>query len=109
MVYGASRVLCGVVIELAARWGQNPAGVGVLSPHYLDMVRIWDGEWYERIALHGYPRTLPHGAVGTVDYNSWAFFPLFPMLVRGRHDDRGVVLGRRLGGQPAGRGRLRRW
>jgi hypothetical protein len=47
------------------------------------MVRVWDGEWYERIARHGYPHTLPHGEVGTVDYNSWAFFPLFPMLVRG--------------------------
>jgi hypothetical protein len=82
VAYGASRVLCGVIIELAARWGQNPAGVGVLSPHYLDMVQIWDGEWFKRIALHGYPSTLPHGAVGTVDYNSWAFFPVFPMLVR---------------------------
>ncbi|WP_426564367.1 hypothetical protein ACPPVT_00325 [Angustibacter sp. McL0619] len=82
VAYGASRVLCGVVIELAARWGQNPAGVGVLNPHYLDMVQIWDGEWFKKIALHGYPSTLPHGAIGTVDYNSWAFFPGFPMLVR---------------------------
>ncbi len=80
--YAASRVLCGVVIELAARWAQNPAGVGVLHPHYGDLVGIWDGEWYQRIAEHGYPSRLPHGPVGAVDYNAWAFFPLFPMLVR---------------------------
>ncbi|HEX3004133.1 MAG TPA: hypothetical protein VHO27_07975 [Angustibacter sp.] len=80
--YAVSRVLCGVVIELAARWAQNPAGVGVLHPHYANLVGIWDGEWYQRIAEHGYPSRLPHGPVGTVDYNAWAFFPLFPMLVR---------------------------
>src|SRR3954454_14093454 len=79
--YGASRLLSAVIIELAAQWGQNPAGVGVLHPHYLDMVRIWDGEWYQRIAEHGYPDGLPHGRNG-VDYNAWAFFPVFPLLVR---------------------------
>ncbi|WP_157371766.1 hypothetical protein [Angustibacter sp. Root456] len=82
VAYAASRVLCGVVIELAARWAQNPAGVGALHPHYADLVGIWDGEWYQRIAEHGYPSRLPHGPVGAVDYNGWAFFPLFPMLVR---------------------------
>jgi hypothetical protein len=82
VAYAASRLLSAVVIELAARWFQNPAGVGVLHPHYLDMVQIWDGEWYRQIAEQGYPDRLPHGPVGAVDYNSWAFFPLFPMVVR---------------------------
>jgi hypothetical protein len=81
-VYLASRVVSAVIIELAARWGQNPAGVGVLHPHYPDLVGIWDGEWYQRIAEHGYPQRLPHGPVGAVDYNAWAFFPVFPLLVR---------------------------
>ncbi len=82
VAYAASRVLAGVIIELAARWAQNPAGVGNLHPDYLDMVSIWDGEWYRQIAEQGYPPQLPHGEIGTVDYNSWAFFPVFPMLVR---------------------------
>ena len=82
VAYAASRVLAGIIIELAARWAQNPAGVGVLHPHYPDLVGIWDGEWYQRIAERGYPARLPHGPVGAVDYNAWAFFPLFPMLVR---------------------------
>ncbi len=82
LAYAASRVLAGVIIELAARWAQNPAGVGVLHPHYPDLVGIWDGEWYQRIAEHGYPQRLPHGPVGGVDYNAWAFFPVFPVVVR---------------------------
>ncbi len=81
VAYGASRLVAGVVIELAARWFQNPAGVGVLDPHYLDMVQIWDGRWYRDIAENGYPSTLPRSSDG-VDYNAWAFFPVFPMLVR---------------------------
>ena len=82
VAYAASRVLAGVIIELAAVWGQNPAGVGDLHPDYLDLVQVWDGEWYRQIAEQGYPQRLPHGPVGAVDYNSWAFFPVFPMLVR---------------------------
>jgi hypothetical protein len=82
VAYVASRVLAAVVIEFAARWAQNPAGVGVLHPHYPDLVGIWDGEWYQRIAENGYPQRLPHGPVGAVDYNAWAFFPVFPLLVR---------------------------
>src|SRR4051812_1927430 len=46
------------------------------------MVGIWDGEWYRQIAEQGYPRQLPHGLEGIVDYHSWAFFPVFPLLVR---------------------------
>jgi hypothetical protein len=82
VAYLVSRVVCTVVIELAAQWFQNPAGVGTLHPHYGDMVGIWDGEWYRRIAEQGYPHALPHGPIGNVDYNSWAFFPVFPLLVR---------------------------
>jgi hypothetical protein len=82
LAYASSRVVAGIIIELAARWAQNPAGVGVLHPHYPDLVGVWDGEWYQRIAEQGYPGRLPHGPVGAVDYNAWAFFPVFPLLVR---------------------------
>ncbi|GAB3674831.1 hypothetical protein [Angustibacter aerolatus] len=82
LLYAVSRVVAGVLIQLAAVWFQNPAGVQDLHPDYLDMVTIWDGDWYRQIATQGYPPSLPHAAQGDVDYNSWAFFPVFPMLVR---------------------------
>jgi hypothetical protein len=81
-VFVASRLVCGVIIELAAVVSQNPAGVGVLDPHYADMVTIWDGTWYRQVAEQGYPAGLPIGVDLGADYNAWAFFPLFPYLVR---------------------------
>lgn len=80
--YAVSRLVAGLVIAGAAWLVQNPAGVGDLHPDYLDLVVIWDGQWYEQIVRHGYPHGLPRNEVGAVDYNSWAFFPLFPALVR---------------------------
>lgn len=82
LAYAASRVLAGVLIEAAAVFVQNPAGVQDVHPDYLDMTVIWDGDWYRKIAEQGYPSRLPHAARGTVDYNGWAFFPVFPMLAR---------------------------
>ncbi len=82
VAYAASRVVAAVIIEASARLLQNPAGVGDLHPDYWDMVVIWDGQWYRQIVERGYPDGLPLTALGQVDYNSWAFFPLFPTLVR---------------------------
>ncbi|HEX8496675.1 MAG TPA: hypothetical protein VF661_05725 [Actinomycetales bacterium] len=83
LAYACSRLLTAAIIAGAARLVQNPAGVGDLHPDYLDLVVIWDGQWYRQIAERGYPDGLPLNDLGQVDYNSWAFFPLFPMLVRG--------------------------
>jgi hypothetical protein len=82
VAYAGSRAVAAVLIELAAVFAQNPAGVRDLHPDYLDMVTIWDGDWYRQIAEQGYPSQLPHGELGNVDYNGWAFFPVFPLLVR---------------------------
>ncbi|MGL4173591.1 MAG: hypothetical protein ACRCTR_05895 [Actinomycetota bacterium] len=82
-IYLASRIVCAVAIEVAAVAAQNPAGVGTLTPHYPDMVTIWDGKWYRQIASDGYPPGVPIGVNLAVDYNAWAFFPVFPYLVRG--------------------------
>ncbi len=82
LAYALSRLVAAVIIELAALWLQNPAGVVDLHPDYWDMVVIWDGQWYRQIAEHGYPHGLPLNDLGHVDYNAWAFFPLFPMLLR---------------------------
>jgi hypothetical protein len=81
-VYLLSRVVATGVIELVALTAQNPAGVGELHPTYGDLAVVWDGQWYEQIATQGYPDGLPLTDTGRVDYNSWAFFPLFPAVVR---------------------------
>lgn len=49
-------------------------------PGYWAALSNWDGQWYETIARHGYPRSIP--ASGPVPQNPWAFYPLYPMLVR---------------------------
>ncbi len=44
---------------------------------------MWDAQWYERIATGGYPQPLPVDPVsGRITYSAWAFFPLFPTLLR---------------------------
>ena len=40
-------------------------------------------QWYRRVAFEGYPLELPIDANGDVLQNTWAFFPVFPAIVRG--------------------------
>jgi hypothetical protein len=51
-----------------------------LSPHFfLDIWSHWDARWYLDIAMHGYS-----GADNLeTSYSTVAFFPLFPLLVKG--------------------------
>ncbi|MEP6843579.1 MAG: hypothetical protein ABJA11_08655 [Pseudolysinimonas sp.] len=53
------------------------------EPGFLGFLNSWDTRWYEQIVMHGYPSTLPIDAVGDVKYNTWAFFPVFPLIVKG--------------------------
>ena len=53
------------------------------QPNYFDFLNIWDAEWYERIYSGGYPSELPTNSDGTVQQNNWAFYPVFPYLIRG--------------------------
>ena len=81
--YLLTRVLVTAAIQAAAVCCQNPAGVGTLDPGYLDMVGIWDGTWYRRIAVSGYPLTLPYDPVtDKVTFSAWAFYPLFPTVLK---------------------------
>jgi hypothetical protein len=50
-------------------------------PTYLHVIANWDGQWYRLIAGHGYPGHLPMYD-GAVQQNSWAFYPMYPFLVR---------------------------
>ena len=73
----------------AIRFGVLPASNGVLrvlfpteaAPGYWTVMGNWDGQWYQEIATHGYPGTLPRLPDGSIDMNPWAFFPLYPFAV----------------------------
>ncbi len=45
-----------------------------------EVVTRWDGNWYLRVAVDGYPRPLPILPTGRVESNTAAFFPLYPLL-----------------------------
>ncbi|WP_240629608.1 hypothetical protein [Specibacter cremeus] len=70
-----------IFLGVALHQGPSPWGAG--QPGYLQFIGIWDSEWYQRIFSGGYPSVLPRGDDGAVQTNAWAFYPLFPLLVRG--------------------------
>ncbi|CAL8971830.1 hypothetical protein CELL_01138 [Cellulomonas sp. T2.31MG-18] len=87
LVYLLTRVFTTGVLLIA--WSQQGFGpphswrVLAQPPFDLYLSRWWDGWWYHQVATTGYPHTLPLDFRGRVDKNTWAFFPLYPMLVRG--------------------------
>lgn len=82
VIYLSSRLVSFLIFSAAARQqGPNP-WVGS-APGYLDFIGIWDSEWYRRIFADGYPSVLPRQPDGAVQENPWAFYPLFPLMVRG--------------------------
>lgn len=86
-VWALSRAFFLVVGSLAAA-NIDPAipqGDLVPPPGALSRWAVWDGAWYSAIAADGYPNVLAPA--------STAFFPLFPLTLRG-----GLALG---GGAPA--------
>jgi len=83
LVYVLSRLVALAAMWVAATWFQNPAGVGHLDPTVGDLLGLWDSEWYETVATQGYPVPLPADpASGKLTYSAWAFYPLFPLLVK---------------------------
>jgi hypothetical protein len=75
--------LFGVVVFLAVARTQAENPWTPADPTYLDYTgTMWDATWYRHIAESGYPHTLPVAPDGRVAQNAWAFFPLFPSLVR---------------------------
>ena len=48
-----------------------------------DWLLEWDGGWFLRVAVDGYPHGYTFGATGALEGNELAFFPLYPMLIRG--------------------------
>ncbi|MDM7830813.1 hypothetical protein [Cellulomonas edaphi] len=81
-VYAAARVLSAVVLVLTAQH-QEASYWAEAKPSYLEFTgRFWDADWYRQVAEDGYPAQLPRGDDGQVVQNAWAFYPLFPMVVR---------------------------
>lgn len=82
-VWLAARLVSVVLLLVVAR-SQAANGWTGAAPGYFEYTGLmWDASWYRQIAELGYPDTLPVGADGRVQQNALAFFPLFPMLVRG--------------------------
>lgn len=78
-IFFASRVVTTVILLIfAANQGRNP-WTGP-KPDYFSYATIWDGLWYNIVAVNGYPASLPV-ADGHVTENAWAFMPGYPGLV----------------------------
>ncbi len=55
----------------------------LVDPHtYLHVIANWDGQWYRLIASHGYPSHAAGRRMASLQQNAWAFYPVFPLLVR---------------------------
>ena len=79
---GARAVSAVVLLVVARSQAANPWTPA--APSYDEYTGLmWDASWYRTIAEDGYPDGLPTGVDGRVQQNAWAFFPLYPMLVRG--------------------------
>ncbi|WP_436526952.1 mannosyltransferase family protein [Actinoplanes sp. HUAS TT8] len=44
---------------------------------------VWDGGWFLRVAMNGYPHGYTYDDNHVLQANELAFFPLYPMLIRG--------------------------
>lgn len=88
-IFAVSRVVCAVLLVWLGRTQFDPATLPVAPGRpgletgrsYGDLIANWDGQWYRTIVEHGYPHHLPTLG-GTVEVNQWAFYPLYPSLVR---------------------------
>ncbi|MBC7443318.1 MAG: hypothetical protein H7311_12525 [Ramlibacter sp.] len=81
LIWAASRVVTtALVLILANVQGQNPWTAA--SPRYADFANMWDGRWYNIVAVAGYPSALPFTVDGHVAENAWAFMPGYPVVVR---------------------------
>jgi len=79
VIFGVARVVDTVALLLLPAVNER---TGSAWDDFLSRSTNWDANWYATIAHSGYPGSLPVGPDGAVVQNSWAFFPLFPVLTR---------------------------
>jgi hypothetical protein len=83
-LYALARVVTTTILLLVMQH-QVPSGMtggDDVPVSYFPFTALWDGQWYQTIALHGYPSELPMSEGGSVQQNPWAFYPLFPFMAR---------------------------
>ena len=85
LAYSASRVLTASLLALAY-WRAVAEDRSVAQfdemPDFLGFLQSWDGQNYRQIALEGYPDRLPRNGDGDIAKNTWAFLPLYPLILR---------------------------
>lgn len=80
---GARLVSAGLLLLMATGQGGNRWWPDGAPPLDVLLAHWWDAVWYGEIAATGYPGELPTLDDGSVQINHWAFFPAYPLLVRG--------------------------
>src|SRR5205807_9178345 len=76
LLYVATRA-----VQLALIVWLAPSG----GPSIKDRLLAWDGGWFVRVATEGYPHTYTYDSSGQMLGNGLAFFPVYPLLIRGVH------------------------
>ncbi|TLM76055.1 hypothetical protein FDW81_00460 [Pseudarthrobacter sp. NamB4] len=75
--------LVSACIFMAAALHQGPNPWFPAKPDYWNFINIWDARWYGQVIANGYPSVLPTDPAGSVQENTWAFYPLYPALAKG--------------------------
>jgi len=75
-VFAASRVAQLLVLA----WLNGTGGPSIASK-----LLSWDGGWFIRVAIEGYPHGYTYDGSGQLAANGLAFFPVYPLLIRGVH------------------------
>lgn len=81
LIYFVTRAITTLIMLAYAR-NQEDSWQIHAQPNYVEFANIWDAVWYKRVATEGYPTELPMDDEGHVTENSWAFMPVYPMLIR---------------------------
>lgn len=81
-IFVGGRIATTVMLLILANNQPANAWTGA-QPSLLDFSSLWDGRWYNIIAVSGYPTELPITADGHVGESAWAFLPAYPAIVRG--------------------------
>jgi hypothetical protein len=82
VIFVGGRVVSTIMLAVLANNQPENSWTGA-KPSLLDFSSLWDGRWYNIIAVSGYPNELPITADGHVGESAWAFLPAYPAIVRG--------------------------
>ncbi|HEY1486371.1 MAG TPA: mannosyltransferase family protein [Micromonosporaceae bacterium] len=76
LIYAATRLAQLIVLT----WMDPPGGPSIQSK-----LLSWDSGWFLDVARNGYPHGYTYDATGQIIGNGLAFFPVYPLLIRGGH------------------------